>query len=420
MIDSDEIVVLRSALRRMFSPTDAGGPLVPAGLRDATIEVLAGGLFYWDRRIRDTFVTYRELANRPDVRTWWFDSRREYEFTEPAYYNRLPAEIESLIGRHECCRPFVLEVPDVVLKTSDGLAVTDDGRYVVFNFWVDPDDLARSRYAARSLSYDLVHAAKNGSLWAGDDDGIEVDLAVPLLSIHATNYTHWTQEALTLLEGVEEYRSRTGKDPTLVIPPDPPSFVTESLAAFGYTEDDYLEWDHGRIRVDRLVLPSDRRCLKDTPSDEFFRMISAFDWVRDRAREGVSTGGSDGHAPRILICREDAGTRRITNREEVEEALSEQGFESYVLGELSYGEQVRLFSGAEFVVGAHGAGMINSIYATDAGVLELYGDHFLPANYELAQGLGNRYGCLQCEAVGDDLYVHVDELVAAVDTIVGR
>lgn len=370
--------------------------------------------------VENRVVTYREVAEWEDVRVWWFGDEEEYEFSLPEYYDELPPEIDRLIGIHDCLRPFVMEVPGVVLKGKQGFKIAEDGRYVVYNFWRDPDDPANRKDAAHGLALYLMYGLGQGTLPEFTSnrgrDPPEIDLAVPFLTRHTTNYTHWTQECLTLLEGVDEYEARTGERPVILVPPDPPSFIPESLDLLGYG-DRYAEWTHDRARVRRLVLPSVRRCLSDT-SEGYFRAISAFEWVRNRAWDGVSTDDGDGdYSDRILISREDAGTRRITNRDEVAGALSEMGFETYVTGEMSYREQVRLFSGAEFVVGTHGAGMVNSIYAADAAVLELYGDHYLPANYELAQGLGLDYGCLRCDPAGDDISVDVDELVGAIETL---
>jgi hypothetical protein len=55
------------------------------------------------------------------------------------------------------------------------------------------------------------------------------------------------------------------------------------------------------------------------------------------------------------------------------EKLESYGFDSYVLEDLSFYEQVDLFSSAEIVVGPHGAGFTNTIFADDLTLLELFG-----------------------------------------------
>jgi capsular polysaccharide biosynthesis protein len=311
---------------------------------------------------------------------------------------------------------MVLEVPDVIINGPNGLKITQNGQYVVFNYWRHP----LNKSASRDLAYDIVYGLEHGVVPelqpSVPPDLPEVDVAVSLLGKHATNYTHWAQECLTLLEGVEVFTRATGIEPCILIPPDPPKFIWESLEAMGYDESNCLEWAHSRLRVNRLVLPTPRRCLI-TDTERYFRMPSGLEWVRNRARSLVPATPLSGASTRILISREDATSRRIVNRDEVKQALADRGFKQFVTGEMSYREQVGLFSKADFVIGGHGAGMINTLYAGGAGVIELYGSHYLPANYEIAENIGLKYGCLQCDPVGVDLHVNIDELELALDRI---
>lgn len=383
-------------------------PYISTGVKDATADVLG-------RFLRNRVVTYRELAEREGLPVWRFGSEEHYEFTAPVYYNRLPDEISRLIGTHHCNPPFVMEVPDVVVEGSSGLKIANDGRYIVYNFW----RTSNRDYPARSLAYDFILGLGDGRLPnikpnRGDDIG-SIDTAVSLVTKHAGNYTHWKQDCLALLEGVEHYADETGRLPKILIPADPPSFVWESLETLGYSGERIVELADERVKIHRLVLPSTRRCLSAT-SDDYFRMVSGLEWVRDRALDRIKSP-NDGSPERILISREDTSTRRITNRRDVLDSLTNLGFEKQVLSDLSYTEQVNLFSRADLIVGAHGAGMINSIYAQNAGLIELFGRHYLPANFELANGFGNGYACLHCEAVGDDIRVEIEELRSAISAL---
>jgi hypothetical protein len=363
----------------------------------------------------DAIVSYRELSERDDVRSWRFDRRRTVRFDAPAYYDELPPQIEKLIGTHEHHRPFVLEVPDVTLVGRQGIKQTADGSYVVFNF-----DRPADRRSTEELATDFVEAASYGT-WPFvrpqlDRSLPEIDLAVPLLHRWAHNYSHWTEEWLTQFEGLRYYRARTGERPTILVPPDPPAFVGESLATLGYDADDWIEWPGGRLRVERLVLPSIRRFRSDT-SDDYVRMPSGLRWLRETVRGNVPLPAPDEYPSKLFISREDAATRRIVNRDAVESALHRRGFETVVLTELSFVEQKRLFAHADVIVGTHGAGLTELVYAPDAAVLELLGSYMVPVYFEMATGLGMPYGCLNCEAAGDDLVVDVEALLGAVDAL---
>lgn len=369
------------------------------------------------KQIENRVITYKELSERPGVSFWEFDEPVSLAFEPPEYYNELPAEIERLIGNHECHQPFVLEVPDVLVYGRHGFKVTEDGKFIVFNFFEDRGDAS---LVAGDLAYDIVDALASG-VWPGpgrhrSGDPEVIDIAVPLLHRWATNYNHWTEEWLPQIEGLQHYSEVTGNVPRILIPPDPPEFIFDSLETLGYQASDYRTWRGDSLQVRKLILPSVRRCYSDT-SDEYLRDPTAIRWVRDRVTENVLSNGIGGEPKRILISREDAASRRILNQAEVMDALGDFGFEKYVLSDLTFKEQVQLFVGADWIVGTHGAGLTNLIYANDASVIELFGDYLVSVYYEMSQYVGHRYGCLRCEADGNDILVDVEELLEAVNRL---
>lgn len=386
---------------------------VPAGTKQRGRSLLAS--YFADRAI-----TYRELSNREGVQTWTFGTPPSFEFTDPVYYNELPDEIARLVGRHECHQPRILRVPDVEIRGRQGFKRTHDGKYIVFNFWQPPNGDSASN-PAMALAYDIVDALGEMT-WPlstpkNSADGLELDHAVPLIHRWARNYSHWTEEWLTQLEGVAHYAEVTGEQPTLLIPSDPPDFIPESLSVLGYSPDEYVEMTD-RVQVDRLVLPSIRRCWSST-SDDYIRDISGLEWVREQVLANVSLSTDRTTPSKLLISRqEDAETRRIVNWDEVESFLSRRGYETVILTELDFREQKRLFSGADVIVGPHGAGMTELMYASDAAVLELFReDYIVPVYYEMATGLGHEYGCLVCDSKRGDLVVETEELHSAVKAV---
>ncbi|MFC7069354.1 glycosyltransferase family 61 protein [Halobaculum lipolyticum] len=364
--------------------------------------------------LSDRVVSYVELAERDDVDVWRFEREREFTFERPDYYNRLPEEIGRIVGDHVSPQPFVLEVPDVTLIGSQGMKRTADGDFVVYNFH-RPADAG----ASRELGYDVLDAVSMGT-WPFRRPGgptAEVELAVPLINRWARNYSHWTEECLAQLAGVRHYIRETGERPILLIPPDSPEFVGESLELLGFDETDYRELGDERLRVERMVLPSIRRVWSGT-SDDYMRDPFGISWVREAVLQRID---EDADSPsKILVSRErDATVRRITNWSAVESALVDRGFEPVVLTEHDFREQKELFRNAETIVATHGAGLTELIYAEDASVIELFGSYVVPPYFEMSEAVGHRYGCLVCEPRGDDIRVDVDELHAAIDATTG-
>lgn len=383
------------------------GDAITDAAREALVEITTKFI-----QLNNSVMSYEELSNEDNVSLREFSSEGEVSLSEPYFFDKLPEEIRDILSTYRYSRPFMLEVPNVTVQAPEGhTRRAEDGRYIVYNY-----GKSGTEYAARSLAYDIVIGLSHGSVppvRSETNDMARYDLALSLLSPHTNNYTHWAQECLTRLEAFDHYVEQTGMRPTILLPEDPPAFVNESLSMLGYDEENCVEINDGQVRVDRFVMPTPRRFLNKKLGEGWLRMPDAFDWVSNRAIEAMD-GSETQYSSHVLISREDAATRRMTNRSEVVDRLSEHGFEKYVPGTMSYEEQVRLFSQADFVVGAHGAGMINCIYANDASMLELYGDHFLPANYELAQGQGRPYGCLHCEPIDKDFHVDTDKLTKGI------
>lgn len=65
---------------------------------------------------------------------------------------------------------------------------------------------------------------------------------------------------------------------------------------------------------------------------------------------------------RFYIDRRDAANRILHNEDVLVEILEQQGFAIIQLEYLSFDEQARLFSSAEYIIGAHGAGLANMVF----------------------------------------------------------
>lgn len=210
------------------------------------------------------------------------------------------------------------------------------------------------------------------------------------------NYYHWTVECLLRVRLLERYGDKTGTYPTLLVPAERSSWMDESLERLGYSGD-IASFEEGVTRVDTLVVPT----FPDPIPEECF-------WIRNRMRGGPepSTHRSD----RVFVARGDATVRRIANRDAVQQVLDSHNIQTYLLSDLSVGEQIELFSHAELVVGPHGAGLTNILYGKDLTVVELFGDKTMATFDRLAENMNYNYRYLQCEQEGLDIRVNVDEL----------
>ena len=133
---------------------------------------------------------------------------------------------------------------------------------------------------------------------------------------------------------------------------------------------------------------------------------------------------------RIYLSRRLAGRRDILNEDEIRPILESHGIESIAAETMPLREQIALFADAELVVGAHGAGLSNLVFAPPScRVLEIFTPTCLRwMYYFLCAQLGQRYHYLieeRAVAAGahhrdsgfDNLRLDPDRLRRALDRV---
>ncbi|MGL4883988.1 MAG: glycosyltransferase family 61 protein, partial [Waterburya sp.] len=247
-----------------------------------------------------------------------------------------------------------------------------------------------------------AHIAKNVSIktiiasqFSKKDQQTVIETACILTNPWSNNYWHWTVDTLTQLEGVEYYQQQTGIKPKLIVEKNLRSWQRVSLKLLGYNEDDLIVWQDFRRTINKLIVPSFRRSYKEIHGEI---SVSACQWLRQKILNNISRLEGDyiSFSPKVFISRSKALGRRIANENEIIEALNPLGFATYILEEMSYFEQIKLFAQAQVIVAPHGAGLTNLIFADNPIILELFGAYVGREFANLARGMGFKYGCLGC------------------------
>jgi len=111
-------------------------------------------------------------------------------------------------------------------------------------------------------------------------------------------------------------------------------------------------------------------------------------------RMAAAAGPAEGPSL-IYVWRADSPTRPMRNEDALVDALAGLGVAPVLLSALTLAEQVRLFGAARLVIGPHGAGLANVVFAPPGAVLyELLPSHYVkPHMSRLAELRGLHYWC---------------------------
>lgn len=228
-----------------------------------------------------------------------------------------------------------------------------------------------------------------------------IDVGIPLIPLW-NNYYHWTIECLPRLASLKKYECETRKNPKILIPEEPPSWMVESLELAGVSESDRTELTQ-HLNVNNLVVPSYPRPLR-----------IECEWTRETLRRGINSYSDH---DRIYVTRRKATRRRVRNERALTKLLQKYGFKTYALEELTVREQVNLFSNANIVISPHGAGLANIVYADSLTVIELFGESKKTTFYRLAQLLDHEYHYLINTERHGDIIVDTHEIETLIDEI---
>jgi len=335
---------------------------------------------------------------------------------EPYTLGKTQKEVEKIIYPFKLTfeKPFVCEVTDAELVGPNAIGFNRDGGIV------SDTSIALFSQVGNLKKYISIRtlAVKKISRVSP----IKLDTACSLVHPWSKIYFHWIADCLTRIEGLEAYQEQTGIKPALIIESNLASWQIDSLKLLGYEPDDCIPWHSSRVQVKKLIVPSFRRHWGDynTSYKSYGPVVSpmACRWLRQRILSNLPDAETEqpSFSSKIFISRRKALQRRIINEDEVIEALVPFGFVAYALEELSFSEQVRLFSQADMVVAPHGSGLTNIVFSQNLTLIELFGSYIagpsLTLFANLSRGLGFRYGCLRGQSPPQDSrQLHADIIV---------
>lgn len=229
------------------------------------------------------------------------------------------------------------------------------------------------------------------------------------------NYHHWITWFLPQFRTLRHYELMTGERPQILVQNNPPDWMLQSIKHIGIDLDRCIEWNRTPIIARKLIVPN----LRVKNSSLFDISIEDCNWIRNKTIDNLDQQPPSN--PRnIYISRKLADTRHVENYRTLENTISNYNFETYCLENLTFRDQVRLFSEANCILGPHGAGLTNILFAPEGTqVIELMPDNRLNAHYYLLSKINNHdYDMLLCDYLdNNNIFVNIPDLKAKLECV---
>lgn len=335
------------------------------------------------------------LINREDTNDYWkeevskFINRKKYRVNGIKFNNTLDDNYTVFKLSGGIAFPYTLFVSnfDGEIPTTSVIGVKSFNRRE-FTDKVTYEELAE------------VTLGKSHLVTKPINFSFSAEKVILLSSAIQRNYYHWMVECLPKLESIIPLL-KADRSVKLLLDFNLPSFVYDSLALYGISQD----------RV---------KCLKEVTafSEVVFAtrisrsnqtispLVKSFyqNFNKRFLNKNVATRST---SKRIYISRANAHMRRLVNEEKLTQKLEKFGFKTIYSEELSLIEQAQVFYDANFIIGAHGAGLANLVFCRPkTKVIELI-------HAEFNQGVTS-YAALS-ELFSLEYYLHVSEAKAASD-----
>lgn len=295
----------------------------------------------------ETFIEIEPECNRPVFMPAYFEKSEgtEYFFKSPKIY--------------------VVYLNSVMIVGSTGLVLTK--KKVLFD---GPKYDTEHRIMFQSGA--LRKCDKNIAFIEVEKGITSIEKAINLCGFASTNYYHITMEILSRLEYINQL-SGTRDIPILIDEEIRLYPQMEQLLLIIKKDREIIYVEKGvRVKVDSLIHPSMNTWMPiNVMKREMFRLsdnLIAESGIKN-IKSCVDQYIEKQTNRKIYISRKSANIRRIVNEDKIIPLFESAGFEIVQTEDLSYLEQVRLFSSAKCVVGASGAAMTNIIYCNQGTVI---------------------------------------------------
>ena len=308
------------------------------------------------------------------------------------------------------CEPYVHVLRNVELET-DYCAIAEGDKVYILE--TSGKNFGKHPYVRHRMTPDLESFLAS---WPAASRSLDQPFVL-LGTDGGTNYSHWLARHVLKLALLE--KAGVTESLPLLVNEDLRGYQVDLLDLLGISRDRLLPMPTGLVvRCREIIVP--------VLLMHHRKMRFGIDWLRERLASLLEPPASAQDL--LFVSRRDSPNRVLLNEAEIADALTRRGFKTIVPGEMRFAEQVRSFSRARMVVGAHGAGLTNVMFApAHARVLEIRSTNVFPMNdfqfisgqmgLEFREIVSDRYGEAQRTRYqhNHDFYVDADAVIKTVD-----
>jgi capsular polysaccharide biosynthesis protein len=352
------------------------------------VDSLGAGTFERAASVRSTPSLVEDYQILQPAYTLAIDDSRFTEFLSHTKWNQ--------DGRHTFRERFICRIPNALVNVKKGAVALPD----------------HTLLEESAMAGEKKHGLEQGKILGSPIARRVRKLSgtyTTIMNWNQRNYYHWLIENLTRLYPLMS----VAPTPQLLLPPQLLPHQQATLDVYLPPSMPVCRFEDDWVQVENLIFAShvyDR--LSGYIPAEFAR------WLRQTAYQRFGLSEQPQPQRRLYISRRDCATKRTLNEAEVIACLNDFDFEVIQPEKMTFEEQVRLFHDAALVVGVHGAGLTNLMFAGKIPVLEF---NFNPIAKTLffyyTYALEQPYHWLFVEQQGTDIVVDAARLRDKLQTI---
>lgn len=308
---------------------------------------------------------------------------------------------------------LVFEIPDGYIASKRGVGFTPEHNAILES---TGNDWTQLRLAAYRKG--LFRGVMNRRIPIINGTSNQRHPTVFHLLYSGTSFFDWIAEYLPKLQAYEQYISKRNKEPSILIKADPPNWMVESLQLATKGRPNIVEMDADLMPSETLILSTQNHHSVNNNFNPYCR--KKYSWLGEAMIDDIDPSKEP---DKIYISRQDADRRRVKNHDELSSELEKRGFEVVTLSDKPFRDQVKLVSGAETILGLHGAGLVHMLWATNPTIIEIIPETYLwPTFFCLSQIMGFQYDAILARTYREngrprdhDVVVDIEKLLTVID-----